>query len=107
MATLVMDAARALGVAARFASGYLHSQASMDGRGSTHAWTEVYLPALGWRGFDPTTGHAVSPRHVVTGVSNNPRGVMPVSGAFIGTASDYDAMQVTVRTEERPLEKAE
>ena len=107
MATLMMDAARALGVAARFASGYLHSQASMDGRGSTHAWTEVYLPALGWRGFDPTTGHPVSVRHVVTGVSNNPRGVMPVSGAFIGTASDYNAMQVTVRTEERPLDKAE
>ena len=53
MATLMMEAARLLGVAARFASGYLHCTASMAGHASTHAWAEVYLPTLGWRGFDP------------------------------------------------------
>ena len=58
MATLMMEAARLLGVAARFASGYLHCTASMAGHASTHAWAEVYLPTLGWRGFDPTLGAA-------------------------------------------------
>ena len=38
MATLMMEAARLLGVAARFASGYLHCTASMAGHASTHAW---------------------------------------------------------------------
>jgi len=60
----------------------------------------VYLPTLGWRGFDPTTGTAVSMKHVATGLSGHPRGVMPVSGAFIGTRADYKALRVAVRTEE-------
>jgi transglutaminase-like putative cysteine protease len=99
MATLMMDAARVLGMAARFASGYLDCQASIAGRASTHAWVEVYLPALGWRGFDPTLGEPTSLKHVVTGVSNHPRGVMPVSGAFEGSSTDCREMVVTVTTE--------
>jgi len=100
MATLMMESARLLGVAARFASGYLHCAASMAGHASTHAWAEVYLPTLGWRGFDPTIGGAISMSHVATGVSTHPRGVMPVSGAFIGARNDYKALRVTVKTEE-------
>jgi transglutaminase-like putative cysteine protease len=100
MATLMMDCARVLGVAARFASGYLHCEASMAGHASTHAWTEVYLPSLGWRGFDPTIGEPTSLRHVATGVSNHPRGVMPISGLFIGSRSDYNEMRVEVETRE-------
>ncbi len=103
LATLMMEAARHLGVSARFASGYFHCAASMAGHASTHAWTEVYLPTLGWRGFDPTTGRAVGLTHVVTGVSSHPRGVMPVAGVFAGTRADFTAMTVTVRTEELPL----
>jgi transglutaminase-like putative cysteine protease len=96
----MMDAARAIGVAARFASGYVHGEASLAGEASTHAWTEVYLPALGWRGFDPTDGKPTGQRHVVTGVSDHPRGVMPISGAFVGNPADFRDMTVQVRTEE-------
>ncbi|MET0280604.1 MAG: transglutaminase family protein [Steroidobacteraceae bacterium] len=82
MATLLMDAARLLGVASRFASGYLHGSASLAGRASTHAWTEVYLPVLGWRGLDPTVGKETGLRHIATGVSQHPRGVMPITGTY-------------------------
>lgn len=99
MATLMMEAARLLGVAARFVSGYLHCAASEAGQASTHAWTELYLPALGWRGFDPTLGSGISLGHVVTGVSSHPRGVMPISGVFAGARGDYQGLTVTVRTE--------
>lgn len=99
MATLMMEALRCEGIAVRFASGYLDCAASVAGNASTHAWTEYYLPAQGWRGFDPTTGEATGLKHVVTGVSNHPRGVMPVSGKFTGTAADYRQMIVQVRTE--------
>ncbi|MEO7774984.1 MAG: transglutaminase family protein [Steroidobacteraceae bacterium] len=98
MATLLMDLARALGVASRFVSGYLHGTASMAGHASTHAWSEVYLPALGWRGFDPTTGAAVGLHHIATGVSQHPRGVMPVSGSFNGTMGKFLNMRVQVAT---------
>jgi transglutaminase-like putative cysteine protease len=80
-ASLFMECARVLGVAARFASGYLDCPASEAGRAATHAWAEVYLPNTGWCGFDPTLGETTSWKHVVVGVSNHPRGVMPVSGS--------------------------
>jgi len=89
LATLMMDAARAAGVASRFVSGYVHGTASMAGHASTHAWTEVYLPTLGWRGFDPTSGDVVAMGHIATGVSSHPRGVMPISGSFTGAGNDY------------------
>jgi transglutaminase-like putative cysteine protease len=99
MATLLLEALRALGLPARFASGYLHCLASEAGHASTHAWAEVYLPEIGWVGYDATTGGPTSANHVVTGVSNHPRGVMPITGSFFGAARNYKEMMVSVRTE--------
>jgi transglutaminase-like putative cysteine protease len=99
MATLMMDAARLLGFAARFASGYLDCRASEAGRASMHAWAEIYLPTLGWRGYDPTLGEPTSLKHLVVGVSNHPRGVMPISGMFTGASSDYVEMTAQVKIE--------
>lgn len=102
LATLMMEAARMLGIASRFVSGYLHCEASIAGRASTHAWMEAYLPGLGWRGFDPTLGEPTSLKHVPIGVSHHPRGVMPVSGTFDGTVKDFLHMEVQVQTDEVP-----
>ena len=97
MATLMMDAARGLGMAARFASGYLDCPASEAGRAAMHAWTEVYLPIIGWRGYDPTLGEIVSRKHILVGVSHHPRGVMPISGLFTGLTGDYIDMTAQVK----------
>lgn len=99
LATLMMEAARLLGFAARFVSGYLDCPASEVGRAAMHAWTEIYLPTLGWRGYDPTLGEPTSHKHLAAGVSNHPRGVMPVSGMFTGASSDYIAMSASVKIE--------
>jgi transglutaminase-like putative cysteine protease len=96
MATLLIEACRALGIAARFVSGYLDTRASAAGHGSTHAWTEVYLPDCGWCGFDPTLGEEVSAKHIPLGVSSHPRGVMPVSGIYSGPPGCYLGMEVSV-----------
>lgn len=98
-ATLMMEAARTLGIAARFASGYLDCAASVAGRASTHAWVEFYLPDLGWRGYDSTIGEPTSLKHVTVGVSHHPRGVMPVTGRFLGDAADFRELTVAVKTE--------
>lgn len=95
-ATLLLDAARALGIAARFVSGYLDCPASEAGRAATHAWVEVYLPESGWCGFDPTLGERTSHKHVVVAASNHPRGVMPIAGTFEGGAGDYVGLDVSV-----------
>ncbi len=104
LATLMMEGARRIGIAARFASGYLHGTASLAGHASTHAWVEVYLPGLGWRGFDPTLASPSDHRHIVTGVSNHPRGVMPVSGTYTRGEAQFRGMTVLVRTEVLPAQ---
>ena len=57
-----------------------------------HAWTKVYLPVLGWRGFDPTIAEETSLKHIPVGVRYHPRGVMPISGMFTGASADYIEM---------------
>jgi transglutaminase-like putative cysteine protease len=99
MATLMLEALRVIGLPARFASGYLDCPASEAGRASTHAWAEAYLPEIGWTGYDPTLGEPTSITHVVTGVSNHPRGVMPISGTFFDQQGAYLGMTVAVQTE--------
>jgi transglutaminase-like putative cysteine protease len=99
MATLMLESLRVIGLPARFASGYLDCPASEAGRASTHAWAEAYLPEIGWTGYDPTLGEPTSITHVVTGVSNHPRGVMPISGTFFDQQGAYLGMTVTVQTE--------
>lgn len=108
MANLLMEACRSLGLAARFASGYLDAAAATAGRGSTHAWVEVYLPDNGWCGFDPTVGGPISPKHVTLGVSSHPRGVMPISGIYDGPPGCYLGMDVAVtirQTLDEPMDQ--
>jgi transglutaminase-like putative cysteine protease len=82
--TLFMQAARSLGLAARFVSGYLHAPAA-DGRGgASHAWAEVYLPGAGWKGFDPTIGEVVGSNHIAVAVARLPDEVSPVTGSYFG-----------------------
>jgi transglutaminase-like putative cysteine protease len=83
-AYLFMEAARRLGLAARFVSGYLHAQASPTNFGATHAWAEVFLPGAGWTGFDPTIGDIAGSGHIAVAVARLPESVPPVAGSFIG-----------------------
>ena len=96
-ATMLLDAVRSLGIAARFASGYLECSAAEAGYASTHAWIEIYLPGHGWRGYDPTLGTMTTTSHVATGLSNHPRGVMPVTGSYYGPASAFRRLSVSVK----------
>jgi transglutaminase-like putative cysteine protease len=85
-ALLFMETARNLGLASRFVSGYLHAPLLGKNPGSTHAWTEVYLPGAGWKGFDPTTGNMAGIDHFAVAVSRLPELVPPIAGAFFGPA---------------------
>lgn len=102
MAVLMIETARAMGFPARFVSGYLESENSKVGRGSTHAWAEIYLPDLGWTGYDPSIGRRIGPGHVAVGVSHHPRGVMPVTGGFTGYAGVGSSLIVTISTKRLP-----
>ncbi len=81
-ASLFMLAARCLGLAARFVSGYLDVPHS--GSGATHAWAEVYLPGAGWKGFDPTLAELAGSKHIAVAVARRPEVVSPVAGSYFG-----------------------
>jgi transglutaminase-like putative cysteine protease len=102
-AMLMIEAARSLGLAARFASGYLavpyddsDESASGSARGSTHAWAQVYLPGTGWIDFDPTSGNVGKVGLVTVAVARDPHHATPLHGTFIGYPSDHLGMEVQV-----------
>jgi len=99
-ALLMMEAVRALGLAARFVSGYLYV-ADKDfpggvGGGATHAWLQVYLPGAGWVEFDPTNGIVGNRDLIRVAVTRDPRQAVPLSGSWTGFPSDLLGMTVEV-----------
>lgn len=95
-AQLFMAAARCLGLAVRFVSGYLHVSPTPDSGGATHAWVEVYLPGAGWKGFDPTSGSIAGTDHMAVAVAASPELIPPVAGTFTGTADSVLSVGVWV-----------
>jgi transglutaminase-like putative cysteine protease len=102
-AMLMMEAVRALGLAAQFVSGYIYSpprgSARRLGGGHTHAWLRVYLPSFGWTEFDPTNGIVGNHDLIRVAVARDPRQATPLSGVWDGEASDYLGMDVSVVVE--------
>ncbi|MGB3336706.1 MAG: transglutaminase family protein [Devosia sp.] len=101
-ALLMIEAARSLGLAARFVTGYLYSPArdgDHRGGGATHAWCQVFLPGAGWVEFDPTNGIIGTRDLIRVGVAREPRQAIPISGTFIGKKEDYLGMSVEVVVE--------
>jgi transglutaminase-like putative cysteine protease len=105
-AVLMMEAARALGLAARFVSGYLHTRSgahdSRVGAGSTHAWVEVYIPGAGWTQFDPTNAILGNTDLIRVAVARDPAQATPIRGTFEGGATDSLDMSVNVEITAQP-----
>ncbi len=95
-ATLMIEACRYLGIPARFVSGYLNCPDSVRGHGATHAWTEIYLPGAGWKGFDSTGGTVTGPDHIAIAVARHPEAIPPVSGSYKSRNGVKSSMQVSV-----------
>ncbi|MDV6330859.1 transglutaminase family protein [Asticcacaulis sp. 201] len=108
-ALLMIEAARALGFAARFVTGYIYSPARDTGEnlggGATHAWAQIFLPGAGWVEFDPTNGIIGNRDLIRVGVTRDPRQALPLWGTHTGTRHDYLGMtvQVNVTTSDTPL----
>jgi transglutaminase-like putative cysteine protease len=108
-ALLMMEAARRLGIATRFVSGYLYDPAldgadsadpaepgAMVGAGATHAWLQAYLPGAGWVPFDPTNNLLGGNELIRVGVARDPSQAAPISGSWYGEAGAYLGMTVNV-----------
>jgi transglutaminase-like putative cysteine protease len=107
-ALLMMEAARRLGIATRFVSGYLYDpaldggdSAGTVGAGSTHAWLQAYLPGAGWVPFDPTNNLLGGNQLIRVGVARDPSQAAPIAGSWYGEPGDYLGMTVNVAVKRR------
>jgi len=98
-ANLFICLARLLGVPARYRVGYIHTGAAYHNQiqsEASHAWAEVYLPSVGWRGFDPTNGCLVDLDHVRVAAGRNYRDATPTAGTLYA-GGHGEKLEVSVR----------
>ena len=93
--------ARLMGVPARYTCGYLYTGPKAENRAqseASHAWVQLYLPEVGWKGFDPTNGILTQTDHVRIAVGRSYIDATPTSGTiYVGGGSE--ALTVDVRVE--------
>lgn len=101
-AYLFICLARLLSIPARYRMGYIYTGANYANKiqsDASHAWAEVYLPYVGWRGFDPTNGCAVAQDHIRVACGRNYRDATPTSGT-IYKGGGTETLSVEVRMHE-------
>jgi transglutaminase-like putative cysteine protease len=82
-------AVRAMGLPARYVSGYLLTHAPpgrerLVGADASHAWFAVWIPPFGWVDFDPTNDVVPSDEHITVAWGRDYGDVAPVHGIITG-----------------------
>jgi transglutaminase-like putative cysteine protease len=102
-AHLAIAALRALGLPARYVSGYLLTrppagQPKLKGADASHAWLSVWAPETGWVDFDPTNGVMPSGEHVTVAWGRDYEDVCPISGVLLGGGDQRMTVAVDVES---------
>jgi transglutaminase-like putative cysteine protease len=95
---LMIAVLRSFGVPARYVSGYIHRE---NKESQSHAWCEVWLPDVGWTGFDPTNGCPVNAHFVKTAMGRDFTDVPPNKGTYRGAGDERIKVRVATRTLDR------
>ncbi|MCK6390313.1 MAG: transglutaminase family protein [Azonexus sp.] len=102
-AHLMIACLRALGLAARYVSGYLLTRPPpgkprLIGADASHAWVSVYAPGSGdhWVDFDPTNNLLPDTEHITLAVGRDFSDISPLRGIILGGGSAEPEVAVTV-----------
>jgi transglutaminase-like putative cysteine protease/predicted glutamine amidotransferase len=95
---LMICLARLLGVPSRYVTGYIYTGPKHDNVAqseASHAWVQVYLPQVGWKGFDPTNGVLTQTDHVRVAVGRGRLDATPTAGTiYVGGGGETLAVDV-------------
>lgn len=98
---IVLGVLRAVGIPARYVSGYLHPKKNpVLGEtviGESHAWVEWW--AGDWVAYDPTNDNEVIDRHIVVGRGRDYDDVAPLRGVYAGNVSSELFVSVEITKE--------
>ena len=79
---------RAMGLAARYVSGYIETippkgKEKLVGTDASHAWFSVFIPNMGWVDFDPTNNQLAGDQHITIGWGRDYFDIIPLRGIII------------------------
>jgi transglutaminase-like putative cysteine protease len=101
LTVLFLDTCRVFNLEGRFVSGYQAQAQTPDGQRHLHAWAEVQLPGIGFRGWDPMHGVRIGDGHVALCAARTQADTMPIEGGFYfdgGTVNSTLDHSVQIRT---------
>lgn len=96
LAHIFLATARSLKIPARYVAGYFHDPEASAGRETGHAWTEAFVPGLGWVGFDPVRGICPTDAHVRVAVGLDSQSAAPVRASRYGGGSESRSIAIAV-----------
>jgi transglutaminase-like putative cysteine protease len=88
--------ARSVGVPTRFVSGHFYRTDGKPAKEGGHAWTEAFVPKLGWIGFDPANCVCTTDAHARIAIGLDYLGAAPVRGTYYGGGGETLAVTVKV-----------
>ncbi len=100
-AHLAIAALRAIGLPARYVSGYLMTRpppgrVKLKGADASHAWLSVWAPEAGWVDFDPTNGIIPIGEHITLAYGRDYDDVSPINGVLLGGGDQTISVAVDV-----------
>ena len=103
-AHLATGCLRAMGLAARYTSGYLRTtpipgKPRLVGADASHAWSSCWCGPLGWIDFDPTNNCLIHESHVTVAWGRDYGDVCPIQGVFVGGGEHQIRVSVEVAPE--------
>jgi transglutaminase-like putative cysteine protease len=103
-AHLAIACLRAVGLPARYVSGYIETLSpegveKLIGVDASHAWFSVYIPQMGWTDFDPTNNCLVSDQHITIGWGRDYADIAPLEGIILSSGSHELTVSVDVKRE--------
>jgi transglutaminase-like putative cysteine protease len=98
---LFLAMARSNGLACRYVSGYLDQGTSYTGTAGMHAWAEVYIPGMGWTGFDPTNNCRVTMQYIKVAHGRDYNDCCPIKGVLMAAGENKTYHQVQVNQQQQ------